>query len=103
MHGVPIERYFVTTDDGYILRLYHLPPRSLNTNNTVIAKPIFFMHGQISSSQDFVAYRNSSAGERIQSCNTEKQKKKIFEPQYFYHSQHRKQATTFGIAALMFG
>lgn len=62
MHGVPIERYFVTTDDGYILGLYHLP-RSLNSsgNSPVSAKPIFFMHGQVSSSQDFVAYRNSSA------------------------------------------
>lgn len=64
MHGVPIERHFVTTDDGYILGVYRLP-RSLNSTNVnsqVPAKPIFFMHGQISSSQDFVAYRNSSAG-----------------------------------------
>lgn len=61
-HGVPIERYYVTTDDGYILGVYRLP-RSLNSSQ-VSAKPILFMHGQISSSQDFVAYRNSSAGEQ---------------------------------------
>lgn len=66
MHGVPIERYFVTTEDGYILGLYRLP-RSLNSSassQAVSAKPIFFMHGQVSSSQDFVANRNGSAGER---------------------------------------
>lgn len=65
MHGVPIERHFVTTDDGYILGVYHLP-RSWNSSvdSRVSAKPIFFMHGQISSSQDFVAYRNSSAGKQ---------------------------------------
>lgn len=65
-HGVPIERHFVTTDDGYILGVYHLP-RSLHSgvnSSQVSAKPILFMHGQISSSQDFVAYRNSSAGEQ---------------------------------------
>lgn len=65
VHGVPIERYYVTTEDGYILGLYRLP-RSLNSSNDgqVSAKPIFFMHGQLSSSQDFVVYRNSSAGEQ---------------------------------------
>lgn len=65
MHGVPIERHFVTTDDGYILGVYRLPRLSNSSvNSQVAAKPIFFIHGQISSSQDFVAYRNSSAGKQ---------------------------------------
>lgn len=65
-HGVPIERYFVTTDDGYILGVYHLPRAlkpSVNSSH-VPAQPILFMHGQISSSLDFVAFRNSSAGKQ---------------------------------------
>lgn len=63
--GISIECHYITTEDGYILRLYHIPP-SLNVSNadraTAPLKPMLFMHGLQSSSLDFVFYPNSSAG-----------------------------------------
>lgn len=59
--GIAIEKHFVTTEDGYILGLYHLV-RPSNTSELTAPKPILFMHGLISSSLDFVVYPNNSAG-----------------------------------------
>lgn len=63
-NGIPIECHFVITEDGYILRLYHLVQSSNTTNDQSpgMLRPILFMHGMISSSQDFVMYANTSAG-----------------------------------------
>lgn len=61
--GASIECHYVTTEDGYILRLYHIPPMpntSIESNKT---KTIFFMHGLQSSSLDYVIYPNISLGE----------------------------------------
>lgn len=57
--GVEIERYNVTTEDGYILGLYHLLPSKSQTpkNHT-----IFLMHGLIGCSLDYVMYPNISIG-----------------------------------------
>ncbi|XP_031635050.1 lipase 3-like [Contarinia nasturtii] len=58
-----IERYYITTDDGYILRLYHIPPVPNVTDNTKHPKkPMFFMHGLQSSSLDYIVYPNISMG-----------------------------------------
>lgn len=58
--------HYVTTADGYILRLYHIPTPAQNQssgNRTNALKPMLFMHGLQASSLDFVFYPNSSAGE----------------------------------------
>lgn len=60
--GIAIERFSIITDDGYILGLYHLV-RPFNIADHTQSKPILFMHGLLSSSQDFIVYRNSSIGE----------------------------------------
>lgn len=63
--GVSMNCYYVTTEDGYILRLYHIPPppqiQSDKPNDAL--KPMLFMHGLQTSSLDFVFYPNVSAGE----------------------------------------
>lgn len=64
--GVSMNCHYVTTADGYILRLYHIPTPAQNqssNNRTNALKPMLFMHGLQSSSLDFVFYPNSSAGE----------------------------------------
>lgn len=57
--------YYVTTDDGYILRLYNIPtpPQNQSSNRTNALKPMLFMHGLQASSLDYVFYPNISAGE----------------------------------------
>lgn len=64
--GIEMECHYVTTKDGYILRLYHmLPSANMTTaNNRTAFKPMLFMHGLQSSSLDFVFYPNSSVGKR---------------------------------------
>lgn len=62
--GFQIQRHYITTDDGYILQLYHLPPVPNAINNTnQHKKPLLFMHGLQSSSLDYVCYPNVSIGE----------------------------------------
>lgn len=68
--GISIECHYITTSDGYILRLYHMPPQPNATDAVDAAdtdrkplKPIFFMHGLQSSSLDYVIYPNISSGE----------------------------------------
>lgn len=60
--GISIECHYVTTEDGYILRLYHIQPSLNTTIDRTTLKPMLFMHGLQSSSLDFVFYPNSSVG-----------------------------------------
>ncbi|XP_055316816.1 lipase 3-like [Sitodiplosis mosellana] len=60
--GASIECHYVTTEDGYILRLYHIPPMPNATTGSNETKTIFFMHGLQSSSLDYVIYPNISLG-----------------------------------------
>lgn len=55
--------HYVTTADGYILRLYHIPTPAQNTSNNALKPPMLFMHGLQASSLDYVFYPNASAGE----------------------------------------
>lgn len=61
--GATIECHYVTTQDGYILRLYHIPPAPNTSTGTREVNTIFFMHGLQSSSLDYVIYPNISLGE----------------------------------------
>lgn len=64
--GIEIERYNITTDDGYILGLYHLVQKTAapvaNSSSTDTFRPMLFMHGLVSSSQDYVMFMNNSPG-----------------------------------------
>lgn len=57
-----IDIHFVTTKDGYILKLYHMPPRRTNAT-PADTKPriMFFSHGMFGTSAEFIPYQNSSA------------------------------------------
>ncbi|XP_031635993.1 lipase 3-like [Contarinia nasturtii] len=55
--GVEIERHNVTTEDGYILGLYHLVPPKIETFKN---KTMFLMHGLAACSRDYVIYPNIS-------------------------------------------
>lgn len=71
--GIEIERYNVTTDDGYILGLYHLVQKTAaaaNSSSTDTFRPILFMHGLVSSSQDYVMFMNVSPGCVLNSKST---------------------------------
>lgn len=61
-HGVSMNCHYITTEDGYILRLYHIPPPPQSQSNGAL-KPMLFMHGLQASSLDFLFYPNISAGE----------------------------------------
>ncbi|KAL3266158.1 hypothetical protein HHI36_010343 [Cryptolaemus montrouzieri] len=59
-NGYPVEAYWVTTNDGYILYLVRIP-FGRDGNNDQKRPPVLIMHGLLSSSQDWVAYgRNRS-------------------------------------------
>lgn len=62
--GISIDCHFVTTSDGYILRLYHLirPSNDSTDESSPNLRPVLMMHGMLGSSQDFVLYPNISAG-----------------------------------------
>ncbi|XP_031635022.1 lipase 3-like [Contarinia nasturtii] len=60
--GYTIERHYITTDDGYILRLYRIPSSPKTVNNSKHNKPILLMHGLTGSSRDYVVYPNISPG-----------------------------------------
>lgn len=56
--GFPIERHTVTTDDGYLLGLYHIPstaPAMPNATNTTAAPVVLIMHGLFASAADFLS------------------------------------------------
>lgn len=60
--GLTIECHFVTTADGYILRLYRITGPKKKPIDQKTSKPMLFMHGMLASSRDFVMYPNISAG-----------------------------------------
>ncbi|KAL3266871.1 hypothetical protein HHI36_011023 [Cryptolaemus montrouzieri] len=51
-YGYPVEEYFVTTKDGYILRVHRIPPTRKGI--APCNRTIFLMHGLLSSSADWV-------------------------------------------------
>lgn len=58
--NIPIDSYSVTTDDGYVLKLYNIPPAKNKTGNGT--NVIFLMHGLFSYSASYVLYPKESAG-----------------------------------------
>ncbi|XP_046640894.1 lipase member K-like [Daphnia pulicaria] len=53
--GYPAEVHHVTTDDGYILELHRIPPKSSSTNRKVV----LLMHGVVESSGTWVVNPSS--------------------------------------------
>ncbi|KAL3266875.1 hypothetical protein HHI36_011027 [Cryptolaemus montrouzieri] len=51
-YGYPVEEHFVTTKDGYILRLHRIPP--IRKGIAPCNRTIFLMHGLLMSSADWV-------------------------------------------------
>ncbi|KAJ3658409.1 hypothetical protein Zmor_010147 [Zophobas morio] len=51
-YGYPAEEHFVTTSDGYILRMHRIPHGK--NSDTVSDKVVFLMHGLLCSSADWV-------------------------------------------------
>lgn len=62
--NVSIECHYITTEDGYILRLYHLPAANKNESDENTLKPIFLMHGLLCSSPVYITYPERSAGRK---------------------------------------
>lgn len=48
--GYKGEAHKVITEDGYILKLHRLPPRSVNSTKP----PVFLMHGLFAASADYL-------------------------------------------------
>lgn len=63
---IPIECHYVTTEDGYILRLYHLPAEEKSDRESESdekhLRTMFLMHGLFSSSPMYITYPEHSAG-----------------------------------------
>ena len=57
-----IECHYVTTEDGYNLRLYRLPAEERNESDGNHLRTMFFMHGLLGSSPMYITYREHSAG-----------------------------------------
>ncbi|KAL1459171.1 hypothetical protein WDU94_011178 [Cyamophila willieti] len=89
MWGYPGEEHTITTEDGYIMSLFRITPKQIN------AKPILFLHGFLSSPEQFLlqgkkdlaimlteagydvwlgAYRGSHYGRRHVTLTTKKTK-----------------------------
>ncbi|XP_049938815.1 lipase 3-like [Schistocerca serialis cubense] len=49
-HGYRVEEHYVVTEDGYVLRLFRIPPR----HRPVDMPPVLVQHGLLSSSDDWV-------------------------------------------------
>lgn len=49
----PIEEHFVTTRDGYILKMHRIPSSAM-TSNITVRRPVFLMHGLLDSSAGWV-------------------------------------------------
>lgn len=58
-HGYPFESYSVTTEDGYILNLFRIPPPIGSESN---AQPVFLQHGIATSSVVWVDIGDRSLG-----------------------------------------
>ena len=56
-YGYPLEEHFVTTVDGYILRMFRIPPKQAGNRhsaNAAAAAPVVHLqHGLLGSSTDF--------------------------------------------------
>ncbi|KAJ3658405.1 hypothetical protein Zmor_010143 [Zophobas morio] len=50
-YGYPVEEHYVTTPDGYILKLHRIPH---GANSVLPAKPVLVMHGLLCSSADWI-------------------------------------------------
>lgn len=55
-----IDLHYVTTKDGYILTMYHMPPKKTNTTSETKPRIMFFSHGLLGTSGEFIPYRNLS-------------------------------------------
>ena len=54
-YGYPLESYYVTTPDGYILRLFRINHRDRTQNNE--DRPVVLMHhGATAASEDFISH-----------------------------------------------
>lgn len=60
-HNFEIELHYVTTEDGYILSLYNMPPKTSNSSRQSNPKIMFFSHGLGGSSGEFIASNISAA------------------------------------------
>jgi lysosomal acid lipase/cholesteryl ester hydrolase len=58
--GYPLQEYFVDTPDGYILKVFRIPgsPQSSPTYGKTV---VFFQHGLLSSSADWVVLGKEKA------------------------------------------
>lgn len=53
--------HYITTEDGYILSMYNMPPRRRqHTNNETKPNIMFFTHGLTASSAEFTLYKDRS-------------------------------------------
>lgn len=61
----PIETHYVTTEDGYILRLHRIPPKGNDSiADKYVSKVMFLMHGLLESSPTYLIRPNKeSAGD----------------------------------------
>lgn len=55
-YGYPFEEHFVTTDDGYILRLFRIPHGRSRETQTTNGPPILFMHSLFLSSLHYMEH-----------------------------------------------
>ncbi|XP_022910211.1 lipase 3-like [Onthophagus taurus] len=53
-YGYPLERHWVTTEDGYILNMHRIP-HGLKNADEPNKPPVLIMHGLLSSGADFVS------------------------------------------------
>lgn len=63
--NVPIECHYINTEDGYILRLYHIPPANKTESDDNKLKPMLLMHGLLASSPVYLTYPRRSAGKKM--------------------------------------
>lgn len=63
----PIETHYVTTEDGYILRLHRIPPKAnVSIENQYATRVMLFMHGLLESAPTFLIRPNKeSAGKQF--------------------------------------
>lgn len=55
-----IKMHYVTTEDGYILSMYNMPPRRNRHANQTKPNIMFFTHGLTATSAEFTLYRDRS-------------------------------------------
>ncbi|KAL9925202.1 lipase 3 isoform 1-T3 [Glossina fuscipes fuscipes] len=62
IHSYPVEEHTVQTDDDYILTVYRIPdsPKLKNVNSSYEKPVVFFQHGILCSSDDWILSESSS-------------------------------------------